>query len=139
MNHRSRTAPLIAVLALAALVLVGCGSSGSGSSPTTTKASGSTPKTTASAGGSGGATQTVEIKGFKFMPKDLKAKVGDTITFKNADSATHTATSADGAPSKFDTGDLKGGDTKDVKVTAAGDYKYKCSIHEYMEGTITVS
>ncbi|MGI8754982.1 MAG: cupredoxin domain-containing protein [Acidimicrobiales bacterium] len=138
MKRRPRNRFLFALLALCALVLVGCGSSGGGkSSPTTTGAGGSS-KTTAASGGSGG-SQTVEISNFKFVPPTVKAKVGDTITFKNSDSATHTAASLDGAPSKFDTGDLKKGDSKDVKVTKAGSYKYHCGIHEYMKGTIEVA
>jgi len=109
------------------LVLASCGkSSGSDSSPTTT----------AKAGAASGTTVT--IKGFKFSPASLKAKVGDTITFANEDGATHTATSQD-APSKFDTGDLKKGESKTVKVTKAGTYSYMCDIHDYMKATIEVS
>lgn len=129
MKRRPRSASLFTVVALSALVLVGCGSSGGDNGSTTTTGS----------GGSSGGSQTVEIKDFKFTPPSVKAKVGDTITFKNSDSATHTGTSTDGAPSKFDTGDLKKGDSKDVKVTKTGSYKYQCSIHEYMKGTIEVA
>ena len=136
MKQRSRTTPLLAILALTALVLVGCGSSSgsSGSSDTSSK-------TTAASGdsGGGGSTMTITIKDFKFSPADAKAKVGDTITFKNEDNTAHTGTSMDGAPAKFDTGDIAGGSSKTVKVTKAGDYKYECSIHQYMKGTITVS
>lgn len=119
----------IAIASLALIVmLAACGSSG-GSSGSSTK----------SGGGSSAASDRgkVTIKGFKFSPDPITAKVGDTITFTNQDSSTHTATETDG-PAKFDTGDIKEGASKTVKLTKAGTYKYQCSIHNYMTGTITV-
>lgn len=138
MNHRSRTTSILAVLALAALVLVGCGSSssdGASSSQETTTTAGGSATT---AGGAAG-TKTVVMKGMAFNPPSIKAKVGDTITFKNEDEATHTGTTEKGAPAAFDTGDLKRGESKEVKVAEAGTYDYECTIHDYMKGKIEVS
>ena len=140
---------LAAPLLIAALTLVGC-SSDSGSDAkkddatttaapdeATTTAAGGT-ETTAAEGGEGGA-ETVDIADFAFDPDALDVKVGDTVTFTNKDSAKHTATSDDGAPEAFDTDDLAQDDSADVTFDTAGDYKYHCTIHDYMTATITVA
>jgi plastocyanin len=54
----------------------------------------------------------------------------------NEDSATHTATSSGNAP--IDSGNLMNGQSYTVTFTKAGTYKYICSIHPYMNGTIVV-
>jgi plastocyanin len=113
----------IAAVAIALLLpLAACSKSDSGSS---------------SSSGSTAAKGTITIKGFKFSPTPTTAKVGDTITVTNEDSSTHTFTSTDG-PAKFDTGDIAKGSSKTVKLTKAGTYKYRCSIHSSMTGEITV-
>ena len=99
----------------------------------------SSPSTAAAPPSSGGAAGTaVQIKGFKFSPSPITVKVGDTVTFTNQDSSTHRPHGT-GGPAGFDTGDLATGKKGSVKLTKAGTYKYQCSIHNYMTGTITVS
>ena len=119
-------------LVVAALALTSCGggsSSGSDSqkSPTTT---------TASAGAATGGA--VKIADFAFHPGQLDVKVGDTVTFTNSDSTTHTATADQGDPKAFDTGKINGDGTAKVAFDQAGEYSYHCAIHEYMKGTIRV-
>ena len=110
------------------LMLAACSSSG-GSNNSSKKSSGSSGAV---------ATTSVSIKGFAFNPDAITAKIGDSITITNDDTTTHTATST-GGPGSFDTGDLSKGSSKKVKVTKAGTYKYHCSIHTYMTGTIKVA
>lgn len=79
---------------------------------------------------------TVSIKDFAFNPADIQAKVGDTITFTNNDSAPHTATLDDGSCS---TGTISPSSSDGLTFTAAGTYPFHCKIHTSMHGTITVS
>lgn len=133
---------LIASLLVASVALVGCSSNGSDGAakedPTTTAAPDGGATTTAAEGGGGGA-ETVDIVDFAFDPDSLEVKVGDTVTFTNSDSATHTATAEDDAPEAFNTDDIEGGAEAEVTFDTAGDYAYICSIHDYMTGTVTVS
>lgn len=80
------------------------------------------------------ASYTVTIKGMKFSPKNLRVAVGDRITFVNQDSVPHTATASDGA---FDTGRLRGGQSKRVTVRVAGKHNYICRFHPGMKGSVT--
>jgi plastocyanin len=116
---RRPTSTLTAIV-LGAVVLTGCSSSSSSKS---TKAP--------------AAANMIVIKSFDFAPKDLTVKPGATVTVKNEDSATHTVTAT--GTKAFDTGDITSGKTKTFTAPAkAGSYTYICSIHQYMQGTLTV-
>jgi plastocyanin len=99
-----------------------------------------------SAAGGGGAacavaqsagTVTVKIANFAFDPKAVTAKVGDTITWTNSDSAGHTAT-VDGQDACTTT-TLATGASGSITFSQAGTYPYHCKIHPNMTATITVS
>jgi plastocyanin len=108
-------------LVCAALLISGCGS-GSGNS---------THSTTAAA------PNTITIKNFTFDPATLTVSPGATITVKNEDSATHTVTATD--KSAFDTGNVGSNATKTFTAPSKpGTYPYVCTIHNYMQGTLTV-
>jgi plastocyanin len=71
-----------------------------------------------------------------FAPNPVAMRVGQTVSWKNADSITHTATQ-DG--SGFNTGNLSAGATSSpIKMSTAGTFTYHCTIHPGMVGTITV-
>ena len=76
----------------------------------------------------------VTIDNFTFTPAELNVKVGDTVTWTNHDDIPHTVVSAGKFRSK--TTDTDG--TFSFTFTAAGDYKYFCSLHPHMTGMITV-
>jgi plastocyanin len=80
-------------------------------------------------------TQAVTIADFAFSPASLTINVGDTVTWTNQDSATHTATATDGS---FDTGNLAQGASGSITFDTAGTFNYICSIHPQMTGTIIV-
>lgn len=102
-----------------ALGTAACGSGGDDAAP--------------AAGGDG---RTITIKDFDYSPREITAKVGDTITVVNEDSASHTLTAEDKA---FDTGPF-GKDTKTFTVSKAGQFTYSCTVHPYMpKGVIQVS
>ena len=109
------------VLLAGALLLAGaaCGGSDDGAQP--------------AAAGDG---RTITIKEFDYNPREIQAKVGDTITVVNADSASHTLTAED---KTFDTGPF-GQETRTFTVAAAGKFTYSCTVHPYMpKGVIQVS
>ena len=76
----------------------------------------------------------VTIDNFTFSPAELTVKVGTTVTWKNHDDIPHTVVSA----GKFRSKTLDTDDSFSFTFTAAGDYKYFCSLHPHMTGTIKV-
>jgi plastocyanin len=85
-------------------------------------------------GGAFAAETKVTIDNFTFTPAQLKVKVGDTVTWSNHDDIPHTIVSA----GKFRSKALDTDDSFSFTFTAAGDYKYFCSLHPHMTGTIKV-
>jgi plastocyanin len=78
---------------------------------------------------------TVKIKSFMFMPMAMTIHAGETVTWTNMDEEPHTVTSDTGL---FRSGGIDGGGTYSFKFAKPGVYKYSCSIHPQMIGTITV-
>jgi plastocyanin len=78
---------------------------------------------------------TVKIKSFMFMPMAVSVHAGETVTWKNMDEEPHTVTSDIGL---FRSGGIDGGGSFSFKFAKPGVYKYNCSIHPQMIGTITV-
>ena len=76
----------------------------------------------------------VMIDNFTFAPAELTVKVGTTVTWKNRDDIPHTVVSA----GKFRSKTLDTDDSFSFTFTAAGDYKYFCSLHPHMTGMIKV-
>ena len=76
----------------------------------------------------------VHIDNFTFQPAQLTVKVGTTVTWKNRDDIPHTIVSA----GKFRSKTLDTDDSFSFTFTAAGDYKYFCSLHPHMTGMIKV-
>jgi len=116
----------LTALATAALFL-GCG--GATSSPTAAPA---TPTQAASPTGGG---SEVSIVDFGFDPADLTVAVGETVTWTNTGSATHTVKWQDGEP---ESEQLESGSTYERTFESAGSFPYVCGIHSQMTGAITV-
>ncbi len=89
----------------------------------------------ATAGAAFAADATVGIKSFKFMMMDVSVSPGSTVTWVNNDEEPHTVTSETGL---FASGGLDTGQKFSFKFTQPGIYKYRCSIHPQMVGTVTV-
>jgi len=79
-------------------------------------------------------TIAVSIDNFTFAPVEIKAKIGDTVTWTNRDDIPHTVVSA----GKFRSKTLDTDNSFSFTFTAAGDYKYFCSLHPHMTGLIKV-
>jgi plastocyanin len=71
-----------------------------------------------------------------FVPNNVQVKVGGTVTWKNVDTAAHTATDPNGA---FDSSMVMAKGSFKHKFDTAGTYNYLCIVHPWMQGTVTVS
>ena len=70
-----------------------------------------------------------------YNPSVAKIPVGGTITWKNADNASHTATETN---SKFDTSLLTAGAEYSQTFSEAGTFDYMCTLHPWMKGQVIV-
>jgi len=76
----------------------------------------------------------VKIGNFTFGPQELKVKAGTTVTWTNEDDIPHTVVSPNAFRSKVLDTDGKYSFT----FTTPGTYKYFCSLHPHMTGTVIV-
>ena len=77
-----------------------------------------------------------------YDPAETTVKAGETVTWKNDDTAIHTATSGkDATPDgKFDTSLVSPGQSSKsiVMPNESGQYPYFCTLHPWMNGIITI-
>ncbi len=119
---------LLACLALG-LVVAACGGDDDDDGGT----GADTPEQAAPAGGGGA---EVTMKNIKFDPANVTVKAGETVTWVNEDSVGHDVTADDfksGSP-----GGIQNGGTYKHTFKAAGTFKYVCTVHPGMEGSVTV-
>jgi plastocyanin len=69
---------------------------------------------------------SVTMKEFEFTPKEMKVKVGTTVTWMNAGTTAHSATAID---KSFNTRNLQPGETKSVTFSTPGTFVYHCVFH----------
>jgi plastocyanin len=81
------------------------------------------------------AAVVVSIKDFAYSPQTITVHAGTTVTWKNLDDEPHTVRGAD-AQIRSDA--LDQDESYSVKFDKAGTYKYGCSIHPKMSGTVVV-
>jgi len=74
--------------------------------------------------------------GVSYSPVNNTVTVGTTVTWLNNDTATHTITESNGL---FDSGPLPPGATFSYTFTQPGTYRYSCTYHPWMTGTVTVT
>ena len=79
---------------------------------------------------------TVTISAMAFSPSTISVHAGQTIVWRNQDTIAHTITSDDG---KWDSGNIAPGQSYDLTLLQPGQYAYHCSIHPFMQGTLTVT
>ena len=84
------------------------------------------------------ATNLVKISDFAFSPADITVKKGTTVTWTNEDNVVHTVTETDGRTGP-QSDDLQKGDTYTFTFNDMGTFKYHCSHHSSMTGTVTVT
>jgi plastocyanin len=76
----------------------------------------------------------ITIGNFTFGPQELNVKSGTTVTWTNEDDIPHTVVS----PNNFRSKPLDSEDKYSFTFTTPGTYKYFCSLHPHMTGTIVV-
>ncbi len=85
------------------------------------------------------AGQAVQIKTFMFDPEPVRVTAGTTVTWKNQDDILHTVTDGPrGKPTGDFDAQLRLGDTFRHRFSEAGTYRYVCTIHRGMDGTVVV-
>jgi plastocyanin len=135
-SGKNRLALVIALLALlaGALAASACGGgSKEKATPAATSPAG-TPKATQAATTPEAEGASVEIKNFAFEPKTVTIKVGQTVTWTNQDSVTHTVTGDGG----IDSDGLSKGKSYSKTFDTEGAFDYHCSIHPQMKGQVIV-
>ena len=137
-SGRSGLIPIVALLALLAGVLAAsaCGGDSDNKStpvPVATSPAG-TPKSTSAATAPAAEGASVVMKNFAFDPKTVTLKVGQTVTWTNQDSATHTVEGDGGIHSD----DLSKGKSYSKTFDSEGTFNYVCSIHPSMKGQVIV-
>ena len=83
----------------------------------------------------GAADGAVKIGNFTFGPQELTVKSGTKVIWTNEDDIPHTVTSSTLA---FKSKALDTDDSFSFTFTTPGSYKYFCSLHPHMTGTIVV-
>lgn len=125
---------IAAVVVVIALVAVVAASSSKKSAPDSTTSQ--STSSSSSAASTAVAADKVVISNYMFGPADIKVKVGTTVTWTNSDSVRHNVVSDDGM---MPDGKLIGkGETYTYTFAKAGTYKYHCSPHPYMHGSVVV-
>ena len=75
------------------------------------------------------------VDNFSFAPTHTSVAVGSTVTWTNRDDAPHTIVSTEGA---FKSPALDTDERFSHRFDTPGDYRYFCSIHPKMTGTVEV-
>ena len=78
----------------------------------------------------------VHISNFTFGPKVVTVKVGQTVTWTNADDIPHTVVATD---KSFRSKVLDTGQSFSFTFTKAGQFAYFCSLHPMMTGKVIVT
>jgi plastocyanin len=82
------------------------------------------------------ATDAVHIENFAFSPQTISVRVGSTVVWTNDDSVDHQIEFDGGAISS---NVLNQHDTFSHAFPSPGTYRYICSIHPFMHGTVIVT
>ena len=129
-QERKRSLGLLAAI-IGVVAAVGCGGNSYGSNPS--------PVPTPTPGSGGAADVTITIQGMSgansFSPNPATVKVGQTVSWHNADSIPHNPTGTG-----FNTGAINGGATSaPITFSTAGTIDYHCGFHPSMVGTLNVT
>lgn len=138
MKKRIFSATRFGILLGFIIILSACGTSPArNNSASATVLTSTSPAVSASASAgteeSSKQSTTVNIKDLKFAPETIEINKGETVTWKNEDSASHTV-----AFDAFQSGTMKQGDTFEHIFDTVGTFSYYCGNHPSMTGTVKV-
>ena len=131
-----RTRTILILVAVAAVLAAGCagGDEDKGEAAVAPAAASSTSRGSASGDAD---TDDVRIADFAFVPRTVRAKVGQKVKWEHQDAGvTHSIVALDGG---FRSGELKEGDEFSHLFQRAGTFAYRCGIHPDMRGAVKVS
>jgi plastocyanin len=77
----------------------------------------------------------VMMPGRFYSPAEVSALLGTKVTFRNSDAISHTVTADNDS---FDSGFIPPGATFTQTFTASGVYRFHCTIHRFMRGTLRI-
>jgi len=120
-----------AILVVPVLLAVSLGARSETPAATATTATASATSTTTPAADA----TTISIREFMFAPTAMTVPVGTTVRWKNLDGEPHTVRSVDAT---FASNALDQNDSFAFKFDKPGTYRYVCSIHPQMVGTVVV-
>ena len=80
-------------------------------------------------------THLVIIESFKFNPETIEIKAGDIVVWENRDIAPHTATSSN---HQWDTGEIKFGESVELRFDSPMAGEYFCAYHPHMRATLSI-
>lgn len=83
------------------------------------------------------AAATIVIDNFSFSPAQLSVAAGSAVTWENRDDIPHTIVN-DATPRAFKSPPVDSGEKYSQVFSKPGTYRYFCSLHPHMTGTITV-
>jgi plastocyanin len=101
-------------------------------SPAVAQSSNATPTATATANVN---AIKIDVRNFMFGPQTLTVTAGSTVVWTNLDQEPHTIASDQGL---FRSGAIDTHETFSFKFDHPGTYRYFCTIHPQMLGTIVV-
>ena len=120
----------LALPAAAIAVLITATITGTGETTTSTAAAAAPP-------GAASAGDRVTMKDVAFTPRNLVVKAGRTVTWSNQDRVPHDVVATSGA--SFHSSNMLGDATFTWRAERPGTVRYVCSLHQGMDGTITVT
>jgi len=85
------------------------------------------------------ATDTVAIEDFNFNPKTITIKAGTKVTWTNKDNVSHTVTADEKSGDAPDSGSIGQNQSFSFTFNKVGTYKYHCTPHPTMQGTVVVT
>jgi plastocyanin len=83
----------------------------------------------------GAAPNSIEVKDFMFAPMTLTVNAGEKVTWVNKDDEPHTVVSDAGL---FRSAAMDTNESFSFKFDKPGTYRFTCSIHPRMVGTVIV-
>ncbi len=107
---------LLSIITILTFTIIGCGAGKSAQAPVQVAEK-----------------STVTIQNFKFNPAEITIQKGETITWINEDSVTHTVTGK-----AISSGPLEKGKSFKQTFNDTGTFDYSCTPHPYMKGKVIV-
>jgi len=102
----------------------------------------SEPKTVSVEIPTGTSSPGCETSNACYSPASITINAGDTVEWKNTDTAAHTVTGgspANGPSGVFDSSLIMGGASFEYTFDEAGSYEYFCMVHPWMVGDVKVN